>query len=596
MATTVARLQAILDADTRRFDQKLRSSETKTQKFGAVAKTALIGGAAAGMYGLAKAAMIGWDEFNSGQKEAAQTAAVLKSTGGAANVTAAHVQAMGTELMKLSGIDDELVVNGENLLLTFRGIRNEVGKGNDIFDQATKLTLDLSTAMHTDMRSAAIQVGKALNDPIRGYSRLQRIGVDFSDAQIKQIESLDAVGDKMGAQKVILGELTKEFGGSAAAAGDTFAGKMAIARESLNNFLGDLVQKAIPHIEDFINWIGPIASMWLKRTRKFMDDLRERTAKFGEILQEHRPTIDKVVKVLKFLGDALIFVWKWEAKLYLLILDVWLKILGVVLDVTDKMISAFGKVRDAVEKVVDWFQKAYHWIKDKLGSGPVVAAINAVAAPFKVMKTVVEAIVDGIKWLVDHIPDIPDNPIPGWVPVIGGDGAVGVAQNPGGLVPNILDDLGLANSMGLTLTSGFRPGSITSSGNPSLHAVGRAIDVAGSGPGMRSFFGAEVVRAAATNLAEIIHSPYWWHPGSGVTRISDPQIMADHWDHVHVGTYDRGGFLRPGWNLAYNGLGRPERVGGGDVYVSVAGSVIAERDLHSLVRKLNEEHRRRGGV
>ena len=38
-----------------------------------------------------------------------------------------------------------------------------------------------------------------------------------------------------------------------------------------------------------------------------------------------------------------------------------------------------------------------------------------------------------------------------------------------------------------------------------------------------------------------------------------------HSDHVHVATYDKGGYLRPGWNLAYNGLGRPEPVGAGTV-------------------------------
>ena len=40
--------------------------------------------------------------------------------------------------MRYSGIDDEAIASGENLLLTFKNIRNEVGKGNKIFDQATE--------------------------------------------------------------------------------------------------------------------------------------------------------------------------------------------------------------------------------------------------------------------------------------------------------------------------------------------------------------------------------------------------------------------------------------------------------------------------
>ena len=36
--------------------------------------------------------------------------------------------------MHKSGIDDEAIQSGENLLLTFRNIRNETGAGNKMFD------------------------------------------------------------------------------------------------------------------------------------------------------------------------------------------------------------------------------------------------------------------------------------------------------------------------------------------------------------------------------------------------------------------------------------------------------------------------------
>jgi len=347
------------------------------------------------MYAVGKAAKIGWDEFNAGQKEAAQTMAVLKSTGGAANVTAKHVQEMGNELMKLSGIDDELIVQGENLLLTFRKIRNEAGKGNDIFDQATKLTLDLATAMHTDMRSAAIQVGKALNDPIRGYSRLQRIGVDFSDSQIKQIEHFDAVNDKMGAQKVILAELTKEFGGSAAAMGDTFAGKIAILQERLNNFLGVLVGKAIPYLERLMKWLGPRMTQASETARKAWADL-------GEVLRRHEKTIDQVKTALGILAKVLGVLVKWEVLLYGTIWKVWMGILKVTLTVTDKVISA-------VQKIIGFFRS--------LG-GAARAVGNAVAAGFRIMIAPILEAINLVRTLIDWINKIPS---PGdFIPDAGG--------------------------------------------------------------------------------------------------------------------------------------------------------------------------------
>jgi hypothetical protein len=147
----------------------------------------------------------------------AQTAARIKSTGGAANVTAAQVRDLAEELENLSTVDDKAIQAGENMLLTFTNIRNEVGEGNDIFNQATKAVLDLSVAMKTEPQQAALQLGKALNDPIRGLTALRRVGVQFTEQQETQIKRMVESGRVMDAQKVILAELTKEFGGSAEA-------------------------------------------------------------------------------------------------------------------------------------------------------------------------------------------------------------------------------------------------------------------------------------------------------------------------------------------------------------------------------------------
>lgn len=264
---TVARLEAVLDANTRGFDSKIRQSEGVMHKAGhAIGVAALAAGAAIGT-GLAVTAKIGWDEFSEGAKVAAQTNAVLKSTAGIANVTAKNVDDLGHSLMMKSGIDDEVIKSGENLLLTFRGIRNEVGAGNDIFDQATKATLDMSVAMGKDLNSSVILVGKALQDPIRGLSALRRVGVQLTTSQEALITKLVESGHTMRAQKIILGELNKEFGGSAKAAGETLPGKINILKESFRNFSGDLVARTVPvltNILDFLNDIGKAKSLTAK--------------------------------------------------------------------------------------------------------------------------------------------------------------------------------------------------------------------------------------------------------------------------------------------------------------------------------------------
>src|SRR5678815_4520187 len=131
------KIEVEIVGDSSSYQRALSGAQSKTSKFGAIAKTALIGGAAAGLYALGKAAKIGWDEYNQGAKVAAQTNAVIKSTGKAANVTAKEVEDLGHYMMLKSGIDDEVIKSGENVLLTFTKIRNEAGAGNDIFFQAT---------------------------------------------------------------------------------------------------------------------------------------------------------------------------------------------------------------------------------------------------------------------------------------------------------------------------------------------------------------------------------------------------------------------------------------------------------------------------
>jgi hypothetical protein len=182
------------------------------------------------------------------QKVMAQTNAVLKSTGGVAKVTATDITTLSSSIMRMTGIDDEAVQAGQNLLLTFTKIRNETGKGNDIFDQATLAMTNLSVAMGKDLSSSAILVGKALNDPVKGVSALSRAGVQFTEGQKNTIKSLVESGDAMTAQKMILRELETQFGGSAEAAGKTLPGQLNILKQTFSNLAGELVSNFMPSI------------------------------------------------------------------------------------------------------------------------------------------------------------------------------------------------------------------------------------------------------------------------------------------------------------------------------------------------------------
>jgi len=145
----------------------------------------------------------------------AQTAQVIKSTGEAAGVTTQHVQDYAASLDAASGkslFSQEQIQQSSNLLLTFTNLKG------GILDAATAISTDMAQALGGAPKDAAIQLGKALNDPVKGITALTRVGVTFSGEQKAMIKAMTEAGDTAGAQKVILNELNKEFGGSAAAA------------------------------------------------------------------------------------------------------------------------------------------------------------------------------------------------------------------------------------------------------------------------------------------------------------------------------------------------------------------------------------------
>lgn len=208
------------------------------------------------------------------QKVFAQTEAVLKSTGQTANGTAKELQAFASSLQAATGFSDEAILSGQNLILTFKNIQNQAGAGNDIFDQTTQAVLDFARATGTDISSASMKFGRALNDPIKGMTALTRVGITFTDSQKEQIKTLVQSGDLLTAQKLILGELEKKFGGSAAAYASTFSGQLDILNNSLNDMseeIGFAVMPAVTGLVSDLRELIPVIGPQIKAAIEAVD-------------------------------------------------------------------------------------------------------------------------------------------------------------------------------------------------------------------------------------------------------------------------------------------------------------------------------------
>lgn len=182
----------------------------------------------------------------SAEQSQAQLNAVLESTGGQAGVTASQVNELANSLSQVTMFEDDAIVSGESMLLTFTNI------GSDVFPSATQTMLDMSQALGQDLTASAMQLGKALNDPVQGVTALRRVGVQLTDDQEELIKKLVETGDVAGAQKIILEELQKEFGGSAEAAGQTMAGQLQILNNEFDNVKEDLGTAFLPVLKDLV--------------------------------------------------------------------------------------------------------------------------------------------------------------------------------------------------------------------------------------------------------------------------------------------------------------------------------------------------------
>jgi hypothetical protein len=595
------KLEVVITGDASSLEKALGKTEKQGRSF---AKSMGKAGAAGAVIGLGFAVKAGISEFLDAQKVMAQTEAVLKSTGGAAKVTADDVSGLAEALMKKSGVDDEAIQSGENMLLTFTKIRNETGKGNDIFNQATEATLDLSVAMGKDMSSSAILVGKALNDPIKGMSALSKAGIQFTAEQKDTIKAMVASGDTMGAQKKILKELETQFGGSAEAAGKTFSGQMNIAKQTALNFAGDIVTRLIPVLQQMVAFIQ---TNWPKIRQIIEDvtnDIRALWKQWGDeimavvrfVFPIIKTAIENTLKIIQGIIDVFVGVltgdwsraWNGLKAIVSGVLDNMTLLLRNILPLMLKAAIAIGEaIKDGVVAGLKGIGTAAWEMINNIGSVLDDVRGQIIGWGKELARRIISGIVDGLEGLGttiwNKIKDAWDfakgklgslggligdafdpNFNPFIVPPTGTRAPISGAVDLRGARPELMPYAQAASGYGLSVTSGLRPGAITANGTPSDHGIGKAIDVAGSAAGMAGFFRSLIGNPA---VKQAFYDPL----GSIFGGRQSVYREGGHNDHVHVATYDKGGVLRPGWTLAHNGTGRNEYVGrgGGTTIINV---------------------------
>lgn len=188
------------------------------------------------------------------EKAIANLEATMRSMGDVTGMTSEQFQEIANTMQNSTMFSDEQILNAEAMLLTFGNITG------DIFPQAIALTADLGSKFG-NLDTAAVMLGKALNDPIGGVTALRRVGVQLTEQQEEAIKKFVEQGDIMSAQQIIMGELERQVGGLAVAYGETFAGKLEIFKN---------------RIDEIRETIGgaflPVLSLLLDKTMEFIEN------------------------------------------------------------------------------------------------------------------------------------------------------------------------------------------------------------------------------------------------------------------------------------------------------------------------------------
>ena len=225
--------------------------------------------------------------FDTQQKAIAQVESGLRSTGEAAGFTSQQLQKMASDLQGKTLFGDEVILKDATAqLLTFTNIAGEQ------FERTQIAALNLATRLDGDLKSASIQLGKALNDPVANLSALSRSGIQFSTSQKEVIKSLAESGRLAEAQTIILDELEKQYGGAAEAARLAGLGPFQALQMVLSDLSEEFGALIMENLEPFRAKVEQIV--------KFLQNLTD----------EQRRTLVSFAGYAAVIGPALIIVGK----------------------------------------------------------------------------------------------------------------------------------------------------------------------------------------------------------------------------------------------------------------------------------------------
>jgi hypothetical protein len=156
-----------------------------------------------------------------------------------------------------TGVEAEVIKLTQAKLATFKNLTATVNETGGAFDLATVAAIDMAAAGFGSAESNAVQLGKALEDPIKGINALTRSGITFTDAEKEKIKTMVESGNVLDAQTMILEAIEKQVGGTAAAT-VTGSQKMSLALGAVSDAIGTALLPFVTQLSEKVLQFTPI--------------------------------------------------------------------------------------------------------------------------------------------------------------------------------------------------------------------------------------------------------------------------------------------------------------------------------------------------
>lgn len=346
-----------LEGDLAEAKSKISGVVSGLATVGKAAVTAGITVATTAITGLGLALGFSLTQAMANEQQQASLAAVIASTGNAANLTLEEVNDLASGFTDLGQGSDDAALGIIEI-----GLRAQTVAKED-FPDFIQASFDLGAVMG-DTAAAATLLARAQDDPVAAMGRLQRSGILFSESLQQQIKDMTEAGDVAGAAALIMDRVAEATGGQAQAQAETLAGKWAILKGRLGEAAEAIGTKLLPFLTDlFERVIAPNIPV-VETIADLIGEFFDRIAAGFSVAQALPALVTEIGLALGLTGEQ-------AADLGQRVSDViqWFTDLGL-------------KIQEIVAAVQPYLETAAEWITQNVKLQDVLIALGVAIAAF----------------------------------------------------------------------------------------------------------------------------------------------------------------------------------------------------------------------